>query len=70
MCIRNNKNPETSGLEGLIDVKIISALMDSMETGRVVKLNLPHTKQRPTVRQEIKKPAHRKPQLVRAEKES
>jgi predicted dehydrogenase len=38
-CILGNKQPKTSGTEGLIDVQIIRALYRSIETGGFVQLN-------------------------------
>ncbi len=69
-CILQNVQPEPSGIEGLIDLQIIEALMESMRTGRAVRLNTSKLHRRPTMRQAIKKPAHRKPELIHAEPES
>jgi glucose-fructose oxidoreductase len=69
-CIRDNKNPAPSAIDGAVDVKIIEALMDSMKTGKAVKLTTPKIHVRPTMQQVIKRPAHRKPKLIHAEKES
>jgi len=65
-CIMRDKHPEPSGAEGLIDVQIIRALYRSAEIGKPVKLHLPERKKRPTITQEIKRPAVKKPTLVRA----
>jgi glucose-fructose oxidoreductase len=66
-CIINNRKPEPSGLEGLIDVAIIRALYRSARTGKSVKLDSFEQKRRPTLNQEIKRPAVKKPELVHAD---
>ncbi len=38
-CIMNDKEPESAGIEGLIDVEIIQALYRSIETGSFVPLD-------------------------------
>lgn len=69
-CIANDREPEPSGLEGLIDVRIIRALQRSAKTGKPVKLAASRQKRRPTTRQEIKRPPVRKPKLVNTESPS
>ena len=63
-CILNDRDPEPSGLEGLIDVAIVKALYRSARTGRPVSLSLPDKKQWPAKDQVMKRPAVRKPTLV------
>ena len=46
-CILEDKQPEPSGEEGLIDVQIIEALYQSAREGRPIALDLPHPAQRP-----------------------
>jgi glucose-fructose oxidoreductase len=65
-CVINNRKPEPSGEEGLIDVRIISACLRSAETGKPVKLREFKRKQRPTIAQEIERPPVKKPKLVNA----
>lgn len=66
-CILQNKEPEPSGQEGLIDVQIIRALYHSIETGSFVKLDLPDRQQRPTADQMIERPpVLEQPDLVHA----
>lgn len=55
-CILQNKDPEPSGIEGLIDVQIIQALYNSIETGGFVKVDSPKRDRRPSVAQTIKRP--------------
>jgi predicted dehydrogenase len=55
--VLEEREPEPSGLEGLIDVKIIEALYASARSGRPVKLELPEKRERPTVELMISRPA-------------
>ena len=67
-CVRARRTPEPSGKEGLIDVAIIEAIHESISSGQWVELDSPTRKQRPTLRQEIRRPAvPREPPLVQAE---
>jgi glucose-fructose oxidoreductase len=64
-CILNNRDPEPSGYEGLLDVRVIEGMLRSIKSGRWVALNAPQRKKRPTLRQEIRRPAvPREPRLV------
>ena len=63
-CILKDKQPEPSGLEGLADVRIIRAICKSARTGRIVKLGNIPPKRRPTMAQEIYRPALAKPKMV------
>jgi glucose-fructose oxidoreductase len=64
-CIRHDREPEPSGNEGLTDVRIIEGMQRSMSSGREVSLSIPQRKRRPTLRQEIRRPAvPREPKLV------
>lgn len=60
-CILTGKDPEPSGTEGLIDVQIIQALYRSAENGKPVRLDAWTRKRRPTLDQEIRRPATQKP---------
>lgn len=68
-CVRRGRTPEPSGKEGLIDVAIIEAIHESIDSGNWVDLSTaPRRQQRPTLRQEIRRPAvPREPSLVQAE---
>ncbi len=66
-CILRNKTPEPSGEEGLIDVHIIEAILESARTGRPVSIAPVKKSRRPEPEQEIQKPAVEKPELVNAE---
>jgi len=67
-CILNDKQPEPGGVEGLTDVRIIAALQESAANGRPVTISddEPNVTKRPTLQQEIQKPAVEEPPLVRA----
>src|SRR5580698_247653 len=67
-CILNNKQPEPGGVEGLTDVRIIAALQQSAANGRLISISATdeHITKRPTLVQEIQKPAVQEPTLVRA----
>lgn len=66
-CILQNKQPEPSGEEGLIDVRIIQALYQSIETGKFVKLEGLERSSRPAAHQTIKRPPlQESPELVHA----
>lgn len=65
-CILEGLNPEPDGAEGLADVRIINALMESATKGKPVEIAPPDKKQRPSIELEIHKPPVEKPALVRA----
>ncbi|HJY36698.1 MAG TPA: Gfo/Idh/MocA family oxidoreductase, partial [Steroidobacteraceae bacterium] len=64
-CVLNGREPEPSGEEGLADVQIIEAMLQSISSGRPVRVELRQRQQRPTMQQEIRSPAvPREPKLV------
>jgi predicted dehydrogenase len=64
-CVLNDRDPEPSGEEGLADVRIIEAMLQSISSGRPVRVELNQRQQRPTMQQEIRSPAvPREPKLV------
>jgi predicted dehydrogenase len=69
-CILQNEEPEPSGLEGLADVRIVQAFYESAKCGKTVELPELPRKKRPTLSQEIHRPAHGKPKTVRAKSPS
>jgi glucose-fructose oxidoreductase len=69
-CILRGREPEPSGMEGLVDVAVIEALLRSAQTGRVVELPAFPRERQPTLRQARRLPPVRKPKLVRAESAS
>ena len=50
-CILKDKEPEPSGLEGLIDMAIIEALQRSARSGKPVKVKVPSKRSRPSPHQ-------------------
>ena len=65
-CILENTEPEPGGKEGLADVRIIRALLESQEKNRPVRISPVGEVTRPTEDQEIHKPPIGKPHLVKA----
>jgi len=66
-CILENRTPEPSGLEGLADVRIVRGLYESARSGKAVALPPFPRKKKPSIVQEIHRPAHGKPQTVNAQ---
>lgn len=64
-CILKNKQPEPLGKEGMADVRIIRALLESAKSGRSAKVSIDGPEKRPETEQEITKPPVEKPQLVK-----
>jgi predicted dehydrogenase len=69
-CILKNRDPEPSGEEGMQDVRIVQALYESADTGKVVQIPPFTPRQRPTGRQRITRPGIRKPDLVKVQSAS
>lgn len=70
-CVLNDRDPEPSGEEGLADVRVIEAMQRSISSGRWVPLQMRQRKRRPTLRQDIRRPAvKREPKLVNAKSAS
>jgi len=63
-CILKNRDPEPSGKEGLIDVRIIEAMHRSVKSGAWENVRVPERTRRPTLRQEIRRPGVEKPETV------
>jgi predicted dehydrogenase len=63
-CVTRDRAPEPSGLEGLIDVRIIAALYQSAATGQPVLLEPVVRQRRPTRKQSIRRPPHREPETI------
>jgi predicted dehydrogenase len=67
-CILDDRTPEPSGEEGLADVRIIEAMHRSIKGGRWVDINPTSRRQRPSLKQDIRRPqVPRKPRLVDVE---
>jgi predicted dehydrogenase len=65
-CILRDKEPEPSGEEGLADVRVIEAIYESARTGKLIELPSFDKKRRPSLAQEIHRPARGKPQTFGA----
>jgi glucose-fructose oxidoreductase len=64
-CILNDSEPEPSGEEGLLDVRVIEALYRSAKSGRPVRLPPRDKDVRPSLEQEIRRPPVTKPKEVK-----
>ncbi|HEX4928438.1 MAG TPA: Gfo/Idh/MocA family oxidoreductase [Burkholderiales bacterium] len=65
-CLLQNRDPEPSAEEGLADVRAIRALYRSMETGAPVELGPYERRERPSLEQEIRRPAIETPAVIHA----
>jgi predicted dehydrogenase len=67
-CVVKDKQPEPSGWEGLHDVRIIQAILESARAGKKVSIDLPDKRERPSAGQAIERPpVQGEPGLVNAE---
>jgi predicted dehydrogenase len=66
-CILTGAAPEPSGWEGYADIRVVRALYRSAETGQPVTLEPFFKEDRPSLEQEIRRPAVKKPDLVNTE---
>lgn len=69
-CILKNREPEPSGREGAIDVRIVRALYESLSNGKVVSLRIPEPRKRPDAEQQIQRSPIKKPELIHAQSAS
>lgn len=65
-CIQRNKKVEPSGEEGLMDIKIIEALLLSIDLGSPITLEEIHKRTRPTEGLRITRPPFLQPRLINA----
>jgi len=63
-CILKNREPEPSGQEGLADIRVIEGIYKAVKSRSVVKLSAFEKKKRPSMRQEIRKQPHGKPETI------
>jgi len=63
-CIRRNRSPEPSGEDGLQDVRIVQALYESAETGKVVQIPPFRDSKQPGAAQKTRRPGVAEPKLV------
>jgi glucose-fructose oxidoreductase len=66
-CVLNDKEPEPSGIEGLADVRIINAILESVRTGLPVPIERIVKRTRPSMEMEINQPAGGKAELIHVE---
>ena len=65
-CIQKKKKPEPSGEEGLADIKIIEAILLSLDLGTPITLDEINKRTRPTDNQKISRPHFARPKLFNA----
>lgn len=63
-CVRDGREPEPSGWEGLADVRILQAIQASARFGRAVPIEPIPRQSRPDLGQELAFPGHDEPELV------
>ena len=63
-CIRENRQPEPNGIEGLIDVQIVEALHRAAQQRRTISLRLPVKQTRPRARLQMHRPSAPEPKQV------
>ena len=64
-CIIRNRKPEPSGVEGLADVRVVRALLESARTNRPVSVSQTKVTKRPDMSQEISKAPVPEAQLLK-----
>lgn len=65
-CIQKKKKPEPSGEEGLADIKIIEAILLSLDLGTPITLDEINKRTRPGEGQKISRPSFARPKLFHA----
>jgi glucose-fructose oxidoreductase len=65
-CVLAGKEPRPSGREGMADVRVIQALLESARSGKTVSLRQFDPGARPAPEQAIRRPAIDEPELVKA----
>src|SRR5581483_3135916 len=63
-CIRDGRDPEPSGEEGLADMRVIEAIEASIKSGGRIRVARAFPERRPSLRQQRRAPAHAMPTLV------
>jgi predicted dehydrogenase len=66
-CVLEDREPEPSGEEGLLDVRALEAIDRSAGRGRPIKLPRLVRRRRPRLKQAIHRPLGRSPRLVKAD---
>ncbi|WAS92046.1 Gfo/Idh/MocA family protein [Nannocystis punicea] len=65
-CVLEDREPEPSGEEGLADLRVVEAILQSARSGRAVQLPPWSRAQRPDADQELRKPPVDAPEPIRA----
>src|SRR5579863_6069773 len=65
-CVLNDREPEPSGLEGVCDIRVVRAILESAEKRKPVRLEPSAKPERPSKVQEIAYPAVEPPELIHA----
>ena len=65
-CVRRGVEPEPSGREGLADVRVIRAILRSIDERRPVRLPVMERRRRPSMRQEMRRMPVEVPEMVGA----
>jgi len=65
-CVREDREPEPSGEEGLADMRVLDAIQRAIETGRAEPVDRVVRHLRPSKRQEVTRPPHDMPAVVHA----
>ena len=68
--VREDKQPEPSGEEGVADLHALDAIQRSLESGRAEPIEPVRRSQRPSKKQNIRRPAHDMPDLVNVDSPS
>ncbi len=66
-CIRSGKRPEPDGYEGLADVRVIRAIFEAAKSRKAVRISPVKPQKRIRKNQAMKRPAVKKPTLIKAE---
>jgi len=66
-CVLQRQEPEPSGAEGLADIRIVQAILESLRSGKPVSIEPVKKRLYPSKEMEIERPPINKPDLVHAE---
>lgn len=69
-CILNDRDPEADGEEGMLDLRVIAAVKESLDAGKAVELQPYERRRRPRATQAVKLAPVKPPALVHAAKPS
>lgn len=69
-CILNDRGPVTSAEEGICDLRVIEAILESGRTGRTIELEPRRHAHHPKPEQEMYKPPVKKPEPINADSPS